>query len=341
MEAADNAENLLLQYVRDSSEPGVGGSDDEAVDRRAEDAADAVERLGGVSLIHLAVASDLSKLVPIDLLCDSDPVSAAESVSEPFPSSAIEAVAGDGSDRGRVLRAITDSAEQSDTDDGDEPDGPALDVVTELVDRAGECVWSVLVGVAPAAHVSFLTIKTQFDDALALAPADIQKVAKKVVGSIASLAKWVFSRAYALFGAVTENKLEIVASIFKKAKEQAVEFVFKKPVRRVVAAIFNEAGIRTTIKQNYLKRVKDGRPQPDNKRALNKILKHNKRWVARPVPILAHRLRPLWMVHIGVVPVAPIAACLLLAWTTLFTGDQLDAPGPFPNLLRQGVLGLT
>ena len=38
-------------------------------------------------------------------------------------------------------------------------------------------------------------------------------------------------------------------------------------------------------------------------------------------------------------PAAPIAAVGLLAWTTLVTGDHLDAPGPHPNLWK-GVLRL-
>jgi hypothetical protein len=31
------------------------------------------------------------------------------------------------------------------------------------------------------------------------------------------------------------------------------------------------------------------------------------------------------------VPAAPIAACVILAWVILITGDQLDARGPFRN----------
>jgi hypothetical protein len=64
--------------------------------------------------------------------------------------------------------------------------------------------------------------------------------------------------------------------------------------------------------------------------ALKDLLQKNKRWVG-PVRTAAKGLDFLWPVQVGPVPTAPIAACALLAWTLIITGDQLDARGPFPR----------
>jgi hypothetical protein len=87
--------------------------------------------------------------------------------------------------------------------------------------------------------------------------------------------------------------------------------------------------------------LKNNETPPDNMKELRKTRMHNKRWVVRPVSLLARTLHPLYAVPIGPVPAAPIAARLLLGWTILITGDQLDAPGAlFPNFYCPGVVGL-
>ncbi len=94
--------------------------------------------------------------------------------------------------------------------------------------------------------------------------------------------------------------------------------VLGSTVRRIVAVLLSEKQISkhipTARRHAALRQKKQGLPMvlpPDNSDALRKLLKHNKRWVGRPVPIVARTLHPLWAVPVGPVSAAPIAACLL------------------------------
>lgn len=327
---SDQVETTLLGYARrDEPEPG----DDVST------AADAVERLFGISLLHLAVTADLAKLGPIDFLADNDPVSAADSPPASARSSAIEAVAGDAPQHGQVGRALTMSSQESDKNDDTGADAPALQVLTELVDRAGECACAVLVGTVPSAHVIFDNVKPLLESAIGLAPDAISSVADNLVRSIARLVTWVLRRVRVILDAVAPNAFDVVGQFLESAKDEGKEQIVGLVVRPVVAAILKEQHGRTVISQNRLNRAARHTREPDNKAALQKILKHNKRWVARPVPVVAKTaLRPLWHVVVAGVPAAPIAACVLLAWTILLTGDELDNGGPFPNFYRPGLL---
>ena len=218
----------------------------------------------------------------------------------------------------------------------------------KLVDRAGAGVRSVLVGTASSHQVVFIAVKPALDAALGLPPEAVAQAAKKTVRSIARLAKLVIHRAYNVVNEVTRGYARMVKQFIDYAQPQ--ELILTRTVRAVVAKMLSEREIhyaiqhrRTLWKQNDLKRMGSKLPvipEPDDTARLRKILKHNKRWVGRPVPIAARFLHPLWAVPVGPVPAAPIAACVLLAWTVLFTGDQLDSPGPFPNFWSPGVMNL-
>ncbi len=344
LEASTRVESRLLAYLP-NGELGHG-------DHLSDDAADAVERLGGVSLIHFAVASDLAKLAPIDVLGDDDPVSAAEPVPDSDRASAIQAVAGNAPDEGRVFTAITLSAQEADDADDNEPAGPPphefqRDVLATLVDRASEGVLSVLVGSAPSPHVVFLAIKAPLEAVLGLVPPAVTQAANAVVRSIVRLAKLVLRRVRDVMQAVMRGHSDVVRDLLDAADPQ--ELVLGSTVRRVVSKLLHEQEIEYQIqhlrearRQEALGRREQGQPVielPDNSDALRKLLKHNKRWVGRPVPIVARTLHPLWAVPVGPVAAAPIAACLLLAWTILVTGDQLDAPG-YPDFWRPGLMNL-
>jgi hypothetical protein len=354
LDASGSVESALLRYLP-SGEPGLTGD-------RSEDETDAVERLGGLSFIHLAVASDLAKLAPIDALDDDDPVSAAGLSPTLLRHSAIQAVTGDGPDEGQVLRAMTLPTQQADAEDDDAEDDDAEDkaskgsrrrvypddVLKKLVDRAGVGVRSVLVGVAPSPHVVFLAVKPVLEPALNLTPDVVMQAAETAARSIRRLVKLVIRSVYDEISKVTQGHLEVVRELLEIAQPQ--ELILARAVRYIVAKVLKEKEIKEIIqktrfdpKQGFLKRKAKKLPwvsAPDNTAKLRKILKSNKRWVGRPIPVLARFLHPLWAVPIGPVPAAPIAASLLLTWTILFTGDQLDAPGPFPNFWRPGLINL-
>lgn len=78
-----------------------------------------------------------------------------------------------------------------------------------------------------------------------------------------------------------------------------------------------------------------------NKRGtrLRKLEESNKRWLG-PIKLLAPGVGHLWAVPIPlpvpphVLPAAPAAAAVLLAWTLILSGDQLDSRYPYPNLWK-------
>jgi len=311
-------------------------------------AADAIERLWGISLIHLAVSADLAKLSPIDFLeNDDDPVSAAESPPAAAQPSAIAAIAGDGPQDGHIGRALGMSAQEADKLDDAAPNAPELKppagkVLTELVDRATECTCKVLVGTVPipSAHVIFDNVTPLLKSALGAAPDAISSAVQKIVKTVARLAMMVLARVRAVMDAVHPGAFEFVKEqLVEETQDKGGEHILSPVVRPIVAKVLRTPHCVATIKQKQLNRKG---PEPDNKDAFRKILKHNKRWVARPVPFAASTvLRPLWHLSWSGVPAAPIAACLLLAWTILLTGDEIDIPGwPFPNFYRPGLLTL-
>ncbi|SBS77714.1 hypothetical protein MHPYR_470048 [uncultured Mycobacterium sp.] len=333
---SQQVESELLELARtDQPEPNADVST----------AADAVERLWGISLIHLAVTADLAKLGPIDFLDNDDaPVSAAGSPPAAAQPSAIAAITEDG----HIGRALAMSAQQADKADDDAPDAPPLEsraseVLAELVDRASECTCKVLVGTVPipSPHVIFDNVTPLLKEALGAAPDAISTAVQKIVKTVARLAMMVLRRVRDVMDAVQPGAFDFVKEqLVDEAQDEGGEHILSPVVRPIVAKVLHEQTSVTYIRQKRLNRK--GAPEPDNKAALRKILKHNKRWVARPVPIAASTvLRPLWHLSWSGIPAAPIAACLLLAWTILLTGDELDISGwPFPNFYRPGLLAI-
>jgi hypothetical protein len=338
--AVAEVETELLELARtDQPEP----------DADVSTAADAIERLWGISLIHLAVSADLARLTSIDSLeNDDDPVSVAGSLATAAEPSAIAAIVDDGPEGAQIGGALTMSAQQADELDDAAPGAPgssppAMDVLTKLVNRASECTCKVLVGTIPIppAHVIFDNVTPLLKSALSAAPDAISSAAQRIAATVPRLAILVLGRVRAVMDAVRPGAFDLVKERLVEATQgHGAEHILSPISRPIVAWLLGEQGCAATILQNGLNR-KDG-PEPDNEAAFRRILKHNKRWVHRPVPFAAGTvLRPLWHLSWSGVPAAPIAACLLLAWTIFLTGDELDIPGwPFPNFYRPGLLTL-
>lgn len=337
-------EALLGQLRTDNPEPNEP-TDGAEFDVTA--TADAVERLAGVSFVHIAVAADLAKLVPIDFLTDGEPVSAAGVGSEPDLPLAIATLAGSEPGEAMLGRLVGLSAKQADDEDKQEPELPLIDALRELVERASEASLSVLTGVIPKPSAMFGDIASLMESAFGLTPGDITSVADDIWRSIAGCVRRVLRHAREILDWVTVGAFGTVAPILKSlahtaAQNRIEEFARDKVVGPVISWALGANHIATVIKQTHLKRVASGTPAPDNKAAaIHTVLKHNKRWVKRPVSFLAAKLHHLEHVTAAGVPAAPIAGCILLAWTILLTGDELDSPGiVFPNFYDPGLLKL-
>jgi hypothetical protein len=336
-------ESVLLQYVPNG--------DHDAADQQGTEAADAVEQLARLSFIHLAVASDLAKLASIDALGEADPVRQAEPVLASDRASSIVAVVGGEAADGQPLGPITLVAEDAGDADPTLPPGglSAEDVLTRIVDRAAKGVSSVLVGVAPSPIVVFGAVEPALTAALGLAPDVVARAAGKALGSIAHLVRLVLHHVSTVIETVSHRHAEVVHALLETLRldEDVDKLLLEPAVRRVMSTVLGEERIRQDVqhlrvqqKQEYLRQRAHGlhpNPVPNNAVALRRLLKHNKLTVG-PVPIVSHGLHPLWAVSLAGVPAAPIAGCLLLAWTILITGDQLDSPGKlFPNFWKPGL----
>ncbi|MCV7225366.1 hypothetical protein H7J73_04870 [Mycolicibacterium komossense] len=341
LEQSQQVETELLELARnDEPEP----------DANISTATDSVERLWGISLIHLAVSADLAKISSIDSLeNEDDPVSVAGPPPAVQQPSAIAAIVDDGPAGAQIGGALATPAHEADEADDLAVDAPELtppaeEVLRELVHRASECTCKVLVGTLPipSAHVIFDNVTPLLKAALGATPDAISTAAEKIARTVTRLAILVLGRVRAVVDAVIPGTFDFVKEqLIEASQDHGAEHILTPVVRPVVARLLDEQGCAVVISQKRWDRRK-GAPEPDNKAAFRKILKHNKRWVSRPVPFAASTvLRPLWHLSWSGVPAAPIAACLLLAWTIFLTGDELDIEGwPFPNFYRPGLLTL-
>ncbi len=304
------------------------------------DAGDVAGRLGAIALLHVATACDVGAIEPLDHgEPDADVRMLLPGTAWPAARSTIQATAFDAGVIADLGRPEPDDDGPSDAGalppTGDE--GPATDVdevVREIVERAGEGASAVLFGLAGGVtDLAFGLIAPQLVAALGVAPDVVQSTVGEVAGRVAGLVRVLIGRVDDLLGAILGSYRDAVGAVIDEADPAA--YVGEALAGKVVGRLLRVDGIRAEAVASLeaspadtLRRV----------RRMRRLLQTNRRWVG-PVRYAARGLPHLWAIPIGPVPAAPIAAVGLLAWTTLVTGDHLDAPGPHPNLWK-GVLRL-
>jgi hypothetical protein len=204
--------------------------------------------------------------------------------------------------------------------------------MTKILEQARDVTKAVLTGSAPIAGMVFAHVKAAMSAASLVGPAEIHYA----LGSIARHVKRIICK---LIRRV-RNVVECVSSSYGRSLGRFIdrwvdkerEKIVDDVVDSVLARVFAKRELEVRIQRAIDERLASGQPLLSRSRTkeLDDLLKSNSRWIG-PAGTAAKGLHFLWAVQLGPVPAAPIAACVMLAWTLIITGDQLDARGPFPK----------
>jgi hypothetical protein len=287
-------------------------------------AADALSRIFGITLLHLSIACDVGSLAQLEEVERSDWTEVARTLSR--PSTIFDTAFGAG--LVDALQSRLDALVGPDLLTGT-PEGEAL---TKILEQARDVTKAVLSGSAPIAGMVFSHVKAAMSAASLVGPAEFHHA----LGSIASHVKRIICK---LIRRV-RNVVECVSSSYGRTLSRFIdrwvdkerEKIVDKVVDSVLARVFAKRELEQRIENAIADREARGDQRLSRRQIkdLNDLLKSNSRWVG-PAETAAKGLHFLWAVQLGPVPAAPVAACVMLAWTLIITGDQLDARGPFPR----------
>lgn len=303
-----------------------------------EERADAEARLVGLALAHLAVASDVATLAPLDDLAPDASVATLGKPSEQDESGLPDRtdVVGEVLVDGRLLATLSapsveevgdgQDGEEVEAGDVDEDSGDVIDdVVNRLVVRAGKAGAAVLTSLAdPLAHAM-----DDIFEALDVAPSHIQTAVERTVRRIANLVKRLVKRAVELFESLPGDYREAANDIVVEVGSEKAEPLSARAMDTLLGADDVRCRARASLATA---------PGPAASvcriRQLNGL---HRRWVG-PVRLVAHGVPKLWAVPIGPVPAGAVAVVVLLAYTVIVTGDQIDSSRSFVTDLWTGVV---
>lgn len=326
LERSDAAQQHLLEYIARRSE---GESEGEGEGPRDDAASDAIARLGGLALLHSAVACDVALLVPLDELQPEEPAANALRAASDWTSTIQDTAFGEGN----VLDAMSTPDDAAAAHPIKAPSvASALNVVEEIVERATKGATAVLLRIAPAPTAAFAAVAPLLQDALALAPDDIASAVHDATRRVARLVRLAMRKAHELLEAVSARYREAVTTVLEACdlKELLAESAVARLLRRIYKPQLIASNTHACLRRAQMNQHVSQKELDRRLRSLQKLARTNRRWVG-PVRIVAKGLQPLWAVSAAGVPAAPVVACGLLAWTILLTGDQLDAGGPYPD----------
>lgn len=292
-----------------------------------DDRDDVNARIAGLAMLDIAIGTDLGLVAALDEANDDELVSRVVGIA-PEPEQASytwNAAFGDG----QLIHSLSTPL---DADDGA---GPELDqaahdyviddVIANLVDRGGRSASAVLFALGGGALLG--AVKDLLGSAFAIVPHDVVKVMQQAGRSVKRWIGAFVTAASHWLRRILGSDLTFVRNFvnFLDPANAAAEQVAGRVIRKIAHA----DKIRAQAEANLAK-VAD--PDKAIKR-LQKLKKTNAHWVG-PVRYVARGLPLLRAATVAGVPAAPLAGAGLIAWALLCTGDQLDAPGPFPNVWK-------
>jgi hypothetical protein len=308
VDITDRTENGLRSYIREFPE----------------DRLDIEARLGGLALLHLAIASDVATIAPLDDLPDASRPAELRNLSV-LPEQATTSL--EVLTEGELSRTLSRPMEEEEPDDPD----PALaeddledededkddldDVIRSIIGRAGRSGTAVVTGLGGLLSHAMHPLH----EALSATPEFIRDAFQKSVRRIARLVKYLIARAVELFNSIFLRYREVVSPILAEAVPTAADALGAG----LIGKILDGKQIRTDASA-ALQTAKNSRQRNRRLRKVRKVDKLHQRWVG-PVRLVAAGLPGLSAVLVGPVPASAIAAVVLLAWTVVVTGDQLDA----------------
>ena len=201
-------------------------------------------------------------------------------------------------------------------EDEDEDEGDLDDVIRSIIGRAGRSGTAVVTGLGGLLSYAMHPLH----EALSATPEFIRDAFQKSVRRIAKLVKHLIARAVELFNSIFRGYREVVSPILAEAVPTAADALGAS----LIGKILDGKQIRTDA-STALQTAKNSRQRNRRLRKVRKVDKLHQGWVG-PVRLVAAGLPGLSAVLVGAVPAsAAIAAVVLLAWTVMVTGDQLDA----------------
>ena len=295
------------------------------VERTPDDNEEVQGRLGGLGLLHLAVASDLAILSPCDDVAGGQPIRSLGSVA--LAAEHAETIQAAAFGEGGLIYALSGASDVDDNDLDTVVREEIDEVVSDLIERAGRSASATLIGLAGGTNRVLADLNPYFHQVAAALPQSLHEVLIDAAKRVRRLVKEVLSRADRLFAGIMGQYRQAVAAITTAADPESL--ITESLSGRVLGRIFHASDIRAEAS-----RALDAQPRRGRIfRRLRRLKKTHRKWVG-PVRFVAQGLPHLWTVPVGPIPAAPVAAVALLCWTVFVTGDQLDARGPFPDIWK-------
>jgi hypothetical protein len=311
--------DLLIGALRATPpEQDPGGSTNEV-------AADALGRLFGITLLHLSIACDIGSLAQLDEAAPNDRPEVVRALSG-RPTTISETA------WGGLVEALENRLDQLNSPAHLHSDSPEIEAMTKILEQARDVTKAVLTGSAPIAGMVFSQVKAAMSAASLVGPAEFQHALGSIVRHVKRIICKLIRRVRNVVECVSSSYGRTLGRFIDRWADKERERIVDHVVDSVLARVFAKRELEMRIDSAIDERVASGRPLLSRSRTdeLDDLLKSNSRWVG-PAGTAAKGLHFLWAVQLGPVPAAPIAACVMLAWTLIITGDQLDARGPFPN----------
>lgn len=329
--ATDIAERDLLAYLHglngtednaDELGDDLNGAIDQLLDGDARAAAaavaDALGRLCGISMLHLAMANDVASLVPLDGGRPPDiPPGAPPTSMFDVAYGQVQLLESLKNDLAKLVDPLTDLG-----------DTPELVVMRDVLERARTTSIAVCTHSVPHVGAAFHHVAGVLHHAAGVSPRDLQSTIRRIAGRVSKLVTKLFHRVRDVIDRVGAAFSGTLRSLMDRFAAHGRDTVQDGVVDHILGGIFGvrELELRVRVAQN-----RDGR-MGDKARAteLQDLRKANRRWVG-PAEKVTHGFRFLAPVHLGPIPALAVAAGAVMVWTIILTGDQLDARGPFPN----------
>jgi hypothetical protein len=242
------------------------------------------------------------------------------------------------------------------TDDDPKPESPgqvdsdAVGHAVRVIRRqTAESINSVFVGLAAVPLLDSIIPLPDGKEAIELLrdaleePASwaVEEVAKGIPKVVSRWSRWALRKATELLHKVLgKHRLQVLERVDKLLTAGAT----KSGTDLISTALVWVYDTGNVIERGEAVFDHPGQPLPGGQRRkratrLRKLEESNKKWLT-PIKLLSPATGHLWCVPIPLplpphaIPAAPAASAVLLAWTLLLSGDQLDTRYPFPDLWK-------
>lgn len=302
-------------------------------------------RQGALMMLHIAVMNEVALVRPLELVAGDTLVVEVPDWPTEQAAHLYDAAFGAPGEPGLVELLTIGTDDDQGWLHGQQTvtDLDLYSTVSTIVERSAAAVTSVIAGVSAAPLVGMVpqgaglpeSVRQALERIAEWAIDDVVDHLAEIAGRVSRLVHLVLARVRRLLGKILGTHRDAVAA----AAGSLVALAVEDPTRKrtlVVKAMISLYGTGDVLDRAHDALTGAGRgPHFGIHARLERLKTSNKRWVT-PVRGLTLGLGWLWTVPLGPtgLPVAPVAAAALLAWTVLVSGDQLDSANHFPNFWK-------